>query len=303
MTARLEPEDLRWGFSTLGCPEMTFPEVCRLAAEFRIRDLEVRALNSRTDLPQYSLEEGLLPRRVRKLLDAFHGRIAVAASDFKLVGGPPSQRVALAQFCQWADALGIPYVRVFGGGMWGNALTKADFTEAKDNVQWWREQKRKHKWRTEILLETHDAFSASEPCVRLCTSLDEPLGLIWDSHHTWRLGRETPADSLSLLGPWIRHVHIKDSTDRPSARHPFTYVLPGDGEAPLGEILSLLRAQKFSGVVSLEWEKMWHAYLPGLREALVQLQHQPWYQDQKIVPAPLAQVPSPLLRVSTRETA
>lgn len=303
MTARLDTDGLRWGFSTLGCPEMSFPEVCRLATEFGIRHLEVRALNSRTDLPQYSLEEGLLPLRVRQLLDTFHGSITVAASDFKLVGGPEMQRAALVEFCNWADALGVPYVRVFGGGTWGTALTASDFTEAQKNIQWWREQKQENRWQTEILLETHDAFSASEPCVRLCTSLDEPLGLIWDSHHTWRLAGETPAESLSLLGPWIRHVHVKDSTDQPSARHPFTYVLPGDGEAPLGEIVSLLRAHNFNGVVSLEWEKMWHPYLPGLREALVRLQEQPWYQEQKTSAAPSIQVPPPLLRVSPQQTA
>ena len=287
---------LRWGFSTLGCPEMSFPDVCRLAAEFQIRHLEVRALNNRTDLPQYSLEQGLLPSGVGKLLDGFGGNIVVAASDFKLVGGAPGQREALIEFSDWANSLGIPYIRIFGGGAWGTALNEADFTEARDNVQWWREQRRKNAWRTEILLETHDAFSASEPCIRLCTSLDEPLGILWDSHHTWRLAGEAPAETFSLLGPWIRHVHIKDSTDQPSARHPFTYVLPGDGEVPLGEIVALLRAQQFNGVVSLEWEKMWHAYLPGLREALLRLQQQPWHQEQKITQPSLTQIPAPLLR-------
>jgi sugar phosphate isomerase/epimerase len=70
---------------------------------------------------------------------------------------------------------------------------------------------------------------------------------------------------------------VKDSIGKPSARHPFTYVLPGDGEMPLAETLAVLRENNFSGCVSLEWERMWHPYLPPLRNALVRLKTQPWF--------------------------
>ena len=133
-----------------------------------------------------------------------------------------------------------------------------------------------------MLLETHDAFSASEPCEKLVAQLDEPVGIIWDSHHTWRLGGESPAESWSRLSAWIRHVHIKDSIDKPSARHPYTYVLPGDGQAPLGEIVGLLRENSFSGAVSMEWEKLWHPYLPPLRSALERMKELSWYSAVQI---------------------
>ena len=53
----------------------------------------------------------------------------------------------------------------------------------------------------------------------------------------------------------------------------------------MGEIMALLRKVKFGGVVSFEWEKLWHPYLPDLREALVRLQMQPWFQDGAAVNA------------------
>jgi sugar phosphate isomerase/epimerase len=66
-------------------------------------------------------------------------------------------------------------------------------------------------------------------------------------------------------------------------------VLPGDGQMPLAELVALLRAQQFAGVISLEWEKLWHPYLPPLRTAMIQLQAQPWFtarsQDRPPVPA------------------
>ena len=127
------------------------------------------------------------------------------------------------------------------------------------------------------MLETHDAFSASGPCCELRARLREPIGIIWDSHHTWRLGGESPHESWSQLSQWIRHVHVKDSITKPSARHPYTYVLPGDGEMPLSQVVEVLGEHHFTGTIALEWERLWHPNLPPLREALTRLQAQPWF--------------------------
>jgi sugar phosphate isomerase/epimerase len=118
--------------------------------------------------------------------------------------------------------------------------------------------------------------------------LPEPLLLIWDSHHTWRYGGETPAETWGLLGRWVRHVHLKDSLDKLSERHPFTYVLPGDGQMPMAEVMSCLRESGFDGFVSLEWERLWHLYLPPLRDALTQLQKQPWFETPAHEPSVIA---------------
>jgi len=290
MTAQHKLVSLRWGFSTLGCPDLTLPEVCALAAEFGMPNLELRALCGRVDLPACAEEMGWLPTVAPRLMSSHACRLVVAGSSFKLVGNNPAMRADFLQYCAWADSWRAPYVRAFGGGVWGEALREEDYEQAADTVCWWRGEKAARGWRTEMLLETHDAFSASPPCVELMRRLDTPLGIIWDSHHTWRLGGESPADSWSSLSAWVRHVHLKDSVDKPSARHPFTYVLPGDGQAPLADIVGLLRGQRFTGVVSLEWERLWHPYLPPLRAALIQLQARPWFaaRSQDRPPAPVA---------------
>jgi sugar phosphate isomerase/epimerase len=277
MTGQPEPTSLSWGFSTLGCPELSLPEVCALAAEFAMPNLELRALCGRVDLPTCAEEMGWRPEVARELITRNSCRLAVAGSSFKLVGNNDAMRADFLKYCDWADSWGAPYVRVFGGGTWGQGLTDADFEQAAETVRWWRKERAARGWQTDVLLETHDAFSAAAPCAELMRLLDVPVGVIWDSHHTWRLGGESPSDSWSCLSAWVRHVHLKDSIDKPSARHPFTYVLPGDGQAPLAAIVSLLCAQQFAGSVSLEWEKLWHPYLPPLRTALVQLQAQPWF--------------------------
>ena len=277
MTVPVNASDLSWGISTLGCAELSLPQVCKLLSEFGLRELEIRALDGRIDLPQWALDTGWPPNRGIALLAKHAIQFRVAGSSFKLVNNDESSRADLLAFCDWADSWGARYVRAFGGGTWGQALTEADYDRAVRTIAWWRQKRKERGWKIELLLETHDAFSASGPCLNLLGRLRQPIGIIWDSHHTWRLGGESPRESWSQLSRWIRHVHVKDSIAKPSARHPFTYVLPGDGETPLGEIIEILREHQFAGMVSLEWERLWHPYLPPLREALKRLQAQPWF--------------------------
>jgi sugar phosphate isomerase/epimerase len=278
MTAPVNAGGLSWGISTLGCAELSLPEICELLTEFGLPDLELRAVDGRMDLPQWAADKGWTPARAAALLAKHEIRFRVAGSSFKLVGHTESSRAEMLAFSEWANSWGAKYVRVFGGGTWGQELTEADYDQAIQAVHWWHQEKSRRSWRIELLLETHDAFSASGACRSLLTRLDEPVGVIWDSHHTWRLAGESPRESWSQLSPWVRHVHIKDSVAKPpSRRHPYSYVLPGDGEIPLGGILAVLRQHHFTGTVSLEWERVWHPYLPPLREALTRLRAQPWF--------------------------
>jgi sugar phosphate isomerase/epimerase len=75
----------------------------------------------------------------------------------------------------------------------------------------------------------------------------------------------------------VVHVHVKDSISVLSAKHPFTYVLSGAGEFPMAPLVAALRADKFTGPVSLEWEKLWHPYLASLAEALCAAAESRWW--------------------------
>src|SRR5262249_4494369 len=159
-----------------------------LAAEFDIRTLEIRALAGRVDLPTYAAEFGWTAQKLRNVLVQHGCKLVVAGSSFKLVGNTPETRREFLDYCGWAEIWGFPYVRAFGGGTWGQSLTAADIRHAAETVAWWQKERQSCGWKTEMLLETHDAFSASLPCEKLMAELDKPVGVIWDSHHTWRLG-------------------------------------------------------------------------------------------------------------------
>jgi sugar phosphate isomerase/epimerase len=262
-------------FSTMGCTELTLPQVLSLADQFSIDCLELRSLENRIDLPTYLAEKPGGLAAVRQSLARHPAR--VLGTSFKLVGDTEAGRTTLISFAQLAEQIGTPYLRIFGGGTWGTTLTDENYRQAVELLNWWQEQKKKNSWQVEILIETHDAFSASPPILKLFELLGRTHPIIWDSHHTWRLAGETPADSWKQLKPHTRHVHIKDSILKPSARHPYTYVLPGTGEMPARQVLDLLQKDHFNGAVSLEWEKMWHPYLTPIQDALAACQKEKWW--------------------------
>jgi sugar phosphate isomerase/epimerase len=117
------------------------------------------------------------------------------------------------------------------------------------------------------MVETHDSLLTAAAIARFQAAAPA-TAILWDAHHTWRKGGEDPLVTWRAIHSGVVHVHVKDSIGVPSARHPFTYVLPGDGEFPAAPLLATLQADGFAGPVSLEWEKQWHPYLPSLDTAL-----------------------------------
>jgi sugar phosphate isomerase/epimerase len=258
-------------FSTLGCPAIDWSGLCALGARFGIHSFELRALGGQLDLPGYLQATFGTPECWAAAVTAAGARICAFDTSLKLIGSDPGERAAMLAFLPWAEATGGALLRVFDGGDSSAGLSPAAADQALQTIDWWRNQRRQHGWRSDIMIETHDALITGARIAALQQQLEEPLAILWDSHHTWKKGGEDPAATWQVIQPWVRHVHVKDSISTPSARHPFTYVLPGAGEFPLAATLRLLRTAGYSGVLSLEWELLWHPYLGAIAPALAAL--------------------------------
>jgi sugar phosphate isomerase/epimerase len=275
-TSTVSKATYRWGFSSLGCGELTVEEMCALAVRFDIHDLELRSIADRLDLPAY-LAETYADAADLKALLARHGqRVIQLDSSFKLIGSGPDDRAELLSFVTWAEALNVPFIRAFGGGSMDQPLSSAQLQEAAGQYAWWEEQKVAGGWQVDLLLETHDGFCSSDRCLALHAAMPGSLGIIWDTHHTWKVGGEPVEQTWDRMGHLVKHVHIKDSVSIPSARHPYTYVTPGEGEFPAPATLKLLTRVGFGGVICLEWERKWHPYLKPLDHALAALASAGW---------------------------
>jgi sugar phosphate isomerase/epimerase len=268
---------LNWSFSSLGCPELTLPEIIELARSKGLHRLELRTIEDRVDLPAYFRETFGSPEQLRAFLDENGMSVVALDASLKLVGNKPEDRAALAEFAEWADALGTKWIRVFDGGTFAPTLSPEDMREAIATIEWWRAEKAKGGWKTDIMVETHDCLTATAAIESLQAELEEPLAILWDTHHTWKKGGENPADTWPRIKANVVHVHVKDSISEPSARHPFTYVQLGDGEFTLTDTLEMLAADRFGGVVSIEWERKWHPYLDPVETALTRARELGWW--------------------------
>jgi sugar phosphate isomerase/epimerase len=160
-------------------------------------------------------------------------------------------------------------LRVFDGGTVEQGLDDGGLDQALETIAWWRGERQRHGWLSDIIIETHDSMARSERLLQLQDALgDQPVDVLWDTHHTWKKGAEAVPQTWAAISRWVRHVHVKDSVSIPSQRHPYTYVLPGTGEFPLLETLRMLNDAGYPHIVSLEWEKLWHPYLVGMDAAL-----------------------------------
>ena len=255
---------MRRAFSTLGCSELSLRDVGALAERHGIAGVEYRGLGGVLDLPRY-FEQTFGTPAAFAAAHAAESVVPVALNtSFALVGSGQAERAELLGYVPWAEALGVSWLRVFDGPDHGGRDYGAELAAT---LAWWETQRRENGWRVRLMVETHDALVTTAALAQALQAAPQ-LALLWDAHNTWRKGGEPPVAVWPRIRRHVVHVHVKDSVDRPSARHPFTYTLPGQGQFAMAELRAALAGDGYDGFVSLEWERRWHPYLPPLDEAL-----------------------------------
>lgn len=259
-------------FSSLGCPELDLPAMLALARAHGIAGLELRTVAGQLDLPAYFERTYETPARLASLLSAAPARILALSTSFKLAEPAEADRAQLLAHVAWAETAGIPWLRVFDGG---HASDDATLKAAAESWHWWRRRREQERWQVDLLIETHDSLLGAA-AIRRFMELAPEASLLWDAHNTWRETGEDPAALWPAIRRRVAHLHVKDSISRPSARHPFTFVLPGEGEFPMSRLCRAL-AGDYDGLVSLEWERQWHPCLPPLADALAHAARTGWW--------------------------
>jgi sugar phosphate isomerase/epimerase len=258
------------GFSTIGCPDYTIEQVVRLAVETGLRGVEIRFVRGTTDLvslPEFSPRQ--LPETRKRFDDAGLQVVAIDTS-VHMNSLDPAVRAenlqAAKKYLEIAVALGAPHLRVFGGGI-PEGQTKEETREATASGLS-EIAELTFAAGVQSLLETHDSYSTSASVTGLFSAgASQHLGILWDSLHTFRHG-ETAEQSWAALGPRIRHVHVKDSTQADADF--FDFALTGEGIVPIPHILGVLRAGGYERYVHFEWEKGWH---PEIADPEVAIPH------------------------------
>ncbi|HEX2099607.1 MAG TPA: TIM barrel protein, partial [Candidatus Synoicihabitans sp.] len=191
--------------------------------------------------------------------------VVVFGTSFRLMDGTDAERDALLAYVPWAEALGGAYLRVFDGG---EDLNEPMLARGAAVLRWWNELRRRHEWKSELVIETHDSLLTAAAVRRFLDAMPRDTRILWDAHHTWRKGGEDVVTTWAAIARAVAHMHVKDSVAVPSGRLPYTYVLPGAGDFPMARLREALTRGEYAGALSLEWERRWHPQLPPLEDAL-----------------------------------
>ncbi len=116
-----------------------------------------------------------------------------------------------------------------------------------------------------VLLKTAGIYTDTALLASALEALASPFfAVLWDVHHPYRERSETPSATISRLGGWVRHVHLRDSAADGS------FELIGEGTLPIGEIMDALSSVDYKGSISMVWKPQW---LPELADMDILLPH------------------------------
>ncbi|MBV9673997.1 MAG: sugar phosphate isomerase/epimerase [Verrucomicrobia bacterium] len=266
---------LRIAFSTLAFPEATLANATSLARSWGYTGIELRLIDGQVIESSLSAAERA---RVKQTVAGSGLDIAIVDSMIQLATENPEPE--LRRFLELANEWESPLIRIYGGQLFeSRRANRVEIELAAAVLE--RVIPTAEQLGVAMAIETHDAFSASASVAELLGLVDSRwVGALWDTHHPYRVG-ESPVEVRKNLGSRVLHVQVKDA--RRSAEHKsgWQYVLLGDGEVPVREIIGLLAAGDYNGYISVEWEKYWH---PEIQEPEIALpQHlkllQEWLQE------------------------
>ena len=116
-----------------------------------------------------------------------------------------------------------------------------------------------------LLLESTGALADTKKLVEVLDYFAcDHLAACWNAHSTCLMQGETPEQTITNLGAYVRHVRITDGTALGGPE------LTGEGELPLQALMNALRSVNYDGFVSLVWDPSWVA---GLDDAEMILTH------------------------------
>jgi glucosamine-6-phosphate deaminase len=264
---------IKLAFSTLGCPSWPLPRVLDAASRLGYDGVELRfvenddALWARPELTGSGLRETLA-----RLADAGLAVPCVDTRSFFHSPDPAARRLAVEEAERTAAVaarLGARGIRVFGDRVQKGAdlaSTRAWIVECLGELR-----DRLRETAVEVWLETHGDFATAAATRSLLEGAgSDGLGAVWDPANAFSEFGEEPAAGAEALGPFLRHVHLKDARRPADGRIPWAPVLPGRGDFPAPRVLAWLRAAGDARWVSFEWEKRWH---PEIEEPEVAIPH------------------------------
>lgn len=267
------PRRLPIAFSTLGCPKWDWKTIVKNASAWGYAAIELRGILDQMDLPKCPEFTGTRLKTSLQDLSAAGLVISDLGASAQMHEPDPVRRAGhmdeVRRFIDLAHQLKAPYVRVFPDRFIKGEDRSVTFARISEGLRQLGEYASPAG--VTVILESHGEFRrASDILPVLEGAKSNNVAFLWDAYHTAVEG-EKPADTYRALGRYTRHVHLKDSVPvHGKTNADRRYVLVGQGDVPVQEIVAVLAGNGYKGYYCLEWEKRWH---PEIEEPEVAFPH------------------------------
>jgi sugar phosphate isomerase/epimerase len=244
--------------------------VLEFAATHGYAAVELRGLQGEMDLTRHAVFAPARLGEVKQQLAERGLRVVCLGSSAHMHEMDAAKHAAQLdegrRFIDLAQALGAPYVRVFGDRYVEGVPRETMLAHVARGLRDLGDYARARQ--VTVVIESHGDFTDSPALLEILQRADSPaVALLWDAHHTFVSGKEAPEDTVRQLGRWIRHTHLKDSIPVERGRR---YVLTGTGEVPVRRQVEALARIGYRGYYSFEWEKRWHPEIEEPEVAIAQ---------------------------------
>ncbi|MBQ6715880.1 MAG: AMP-binding protein, partial [Clostridia bacterium] len=244
---------MKLSVSTYGWNSFSFADFVSVAREMRLDGIEIHDIGeSRFTGVGAPFQKGEIDHTVRSLkalgltITCLDARMNPAEND---EDGKRAEEIK--NLIAFADKVNAPFVRL-------RALSTGEGEEKEnENV---KELVKKvlpfaEKADVTLLIETCGIFADTARLVGILNEFAcDHLAALWDVHHPYRLMGEKPEKTITNLGAYVKHVHLKDSVVKDGKSE---YCLLGEGTLPMKEIFGALRSVSYDGFYSLEWDPEW----------------------------------------------
>ncbi len=221
---------MKLSFSTNKWNDITLGEFFDLAAEYKFEGIEIHDVSKLKEAdikaaPLRLRQEGLSISCIDMVNDISKGEEALNE---------------LKACINAAEILKAPYIRIKALCEDGvEAFIKEAITMAEASG-------------VVLLVETAGVYADTKKLRELLTTFaSDTLAALWDFHYPYRMHKESPEETITNLGAYVKHVHIKDSESLE------TKSLIGEGTLPVQKFMEALRSVNYDGFFSIEWNPTW----------------------------------------------
>jgi len=258
---------MKLAFSTLGCPDWTWDEIFAFAKDLGYDGVEIRGVGKELYAPRIPALRPTRTARTQQELNRMGLTIPALTSACELHKKDEREDTLFAakEYIDLASDLGTPYIRLLGDThpAPGDNVDDGFVAEQAQELGAYAAGKS-----VTLLIESNGVYADTARLNKLLLAVNSPaVAALWDINHPVRYFSESVDQTLGNIGPFVRHVHIKDSVEENGV---VRYRVTGQGTLPVAECARALVAAGYDGFFSLEWVKRWDLSLeePGISFAL-----------------------------------